>query len=131
MSKKMSKETNALNWFEISVSDILRATKFYETIFDVKMDAMEMMGMKMASFPYDGAKGTVGGALVQSKMHHPSATGAVIYLNANPNLDVVLKRIEKAGGKINMPKTLIDKNIGYMAFFTDTEGNNIGLHSNE
>jgi len=131
MTKKISAETNAINWFEIAVTDIARAKKFYETILEIEMTPMEMMGMKMAMFPYDGSKGTVGGALVQSEMHTPSATGAVIYLNANPDLDLVFNRIEKAGGKISMPKTLIDKNTGYMAFFTDTEGNTVGLHSNK
>jgi len=131
MTKKISAETNAINWFEIPVTDIARAKKFYETILEIEMTPMEMMGLKMAMFPYDGSKGTVGGALVQSEMHTPSATGAVIYLNANPDLDLVFNRIEKAGGKTSMPKTLIDKNTGYMAFFTDTEGNTVGLHSNK
>ena len=131
MTKKISAETNAINWFEIAVADIARAKKFYETILEIEMTPMEMMGMKMAMFPYDGSKGTVGGALVQSEMHTPSATGTVIYLNANPDLDLVFNRIEKAGGKTSMPKTLIDKNTGYMAFFTDTEGNTVGLHSNK
>jgi len=129
--KKMSEETNVINWFEIAVSDIARATKFYETILEIKTTSMEMMGMKMAMFPYDGSKGKVGGALVQSQMHTPGATGAVIYLNANPDLDLALNRIEKAGGKMLMPKTLIDENTGYMAFFSDTEGNTVGLHSNK
>src|SRR5258706_2239724 len=110
--KKMSEETNAINWFEIAVSDIARATKFYETILEIKTTSMEMMGMKMAMFPYDGAKGKVGGALVQSQMHTPGTTGAVIYLNGNPDLDLVANRIKKAGGKILMPKTLIDENTG-------------------
>lgn len=131
MNKKMSAETNAINWFEIAVSDMARATKFYETILEVKTTPLEMMGMKMAMFPYDGTNEKVGGALVQSQMHIPSAAGSVIYLNANPDLDLVVKRIEKAGGKISMPKTLIDENTGYMAFFNDTEGNTIGLHSNK
>ena len=131
MNKKISAETNAINWFEIAVSDIARAKKFYETILEIEMTPMEMMGMKMAMLPYDSSKGTVGGALVQSERHTPGATGAVIYLNANPDLDLVFNRIEKAGGKTSMPKTLIDKNTGYMAFFTDTEGNTVGLHSNK
>ena len=131
MTKKISAETNAINWFEIAVADIARAKKFYETILEIEMTPMKMMGMKMAMFPYDGSKGTVGGALVQSERHTPGATGAVIYLNANPDLDLVFNRIEKAGGKTSMPKTLIDKNTGYMAFFTDTEGNTVGLHSNK
>ena len=45
-------------------------------------------------------------------------------------MQLVLDRIEKAGGKVTIPKTLIDKQIGYMAFFIDTEGNKIALHSN-
>ena len=131
MTKKMSAETNAINWFEIAVTNIARAKIFYETILEIEMTPMEMMGMKMAMFPYDSSKGTVGGALVQSEWHTPGATGAVIYLNANPDLDLVFNRIEKAGGKTSMPKTLIDKKSGYMAFFTDTEGNTVGLHSNK
>jgi predicted enzyme related to lactoylglutathione lyase len=129
MNNKMSAETNAVNWFEIPVKEITRASKFYETIFDIKMTPMEMMGMKMAMFPPTGANGTVGGSLVQSQMHQPSEKGTVIYLNANPDLQVVLNQVEKAGGKVTMPKTLINEQTGYMAFFADTEGNIVGLHS--
>jgi predicted enzyme related to lactoylglutathione lyase len=131
MSSKMSNETNALNWFEISVTDISRATEFYETVFEIKLTSLEMMGMKMAMFPADGTHGKVGGALVQSPMHYPSATGSIIYLNANPDLQLVIDRIEKTGHKVTLPKTFIDKETGYMAFFADTEGNTVGLHSNE
>jgi len=129
MSKKMSTETNAINWFEIAASDINRATTFYETIFEIKTVPMEMMGMKMAIFPYDDTKGAIGGAIVQSQMHKPGAGGVTIYLNANPDLGLVEKRIEKAGGKIIMSKMLIDENTGYMALFIDSEGNTIGIHS--
>jgi predicted enzyme related to lactoylglutathione lyase len=129
MNERMSADTNAINWFEISVKDISRAKNFYETIFEIKMEEMEMEGMKYAMFPFDPAKGKIAGGLAQSPMHTPSATGALIYLNANPDLQNVLNRIEKAGGKISMPKTAIGEN-GFMAFFTDTEGNSIGLHSN-
>ena len=34
----MDSSENILNWFEISVSDIARAKKFYETIFSIKME---------------------------------------------------------------------------------------------
>lgn len=130
MGKKMDKDTNAVNYFEIAVADIKRATKFYESIFEITLRSGEWTGMKMAMFPTDGNNGTVSGALVQSQMHTPSAAGAIVYLNANPDMQSVLDRIEKAGGKVTMPKTLIDKQIGYMAFFTDTEGNRVALHSN-
>lgn len=80
-------------------------------------------------FPFDPMKGKVAGGLAQSPMHMPGTTGAIIYLNANPDLQNVLYRIEKAGGKIAMPKTSIGQK-GFMAFFSDTEGNAIALHSN-
>lgn len=126
----MEKTANALNWFEIPALDITRAKNFYESIFNVKMEDMpEMMGMKMSSFPAEMGNGKVSGAVVQSQMHVPSKDGAVVYLNANPSIQNVIERIEKSGGKVMMPKTQISPEIGYMAFFTDTEGNKIGLHA--
>jgi predicted enzyme related to lactoylglutathione lyase len=130
MSEKMSENTNALNWFEIPATDIERATKYYETIFDLKLVQIEMMGMKMAMFPTNTESARVGGGLCQSEMHVPSKTGALIYLNANPDLQLVLDRIEKVNGNITLPKTEIGGN-GYMAFFEDSEGNIVGLHSND
>lgn len=127
----MDSTTNALNWFEISVSDIKRARKFYETVFEIEMPVQEMMGMQMAFFPAEDMNGKVSGGLVQGPMHKPSADGAKIYLNGNPDLSNALGKIEKAGGKVMMPKTKISDDIGYMAFFTDTEGNALALHSNK
>lgn len=127
----MTAKENALNWFEIPATDLARAKKFYETIFDIKMDEQEMMGMKMAFFPYDDMNGKVSGGLVQGPMHKPNADGAKIYLNGNPDLSIALGKVEAAGGKVLMPKTKISDEIGYMAFFTDTEGNAGALHSNK
>jgi len=127
----MTAKENTLNWFEISVTDISRSTKFYETIFGIELQQQEMMGMKMAFFPYEGMTGTVSGGLVQGPMHKPSADGAKIYLNGNPDLANALSKIEASGGKVVMPKTKISDDIGFMAFFTDTEGNTVALHSNK
>lgn len=126
--EKMSETTNALNWFEIPMTDVSRAQAFYEKIFDIKMHLMDMLGMQMLMFPSQSPKS--GGALVKSESHKPSTEGAVIYLNGNPDLQLVLDRIPGAGGSIVMQKTLIDEENGYMAFFTDSEGNLVGLHSN-
>ena len=126
----MDASSNTLNWFEISVSDIARAKKFYETIFSIQMEEMEMMGMKMAMFPYDPMSGKLSGGLVQSDMHKPSADGAKVYFNGNPDLDEALSKVEAAGGHVVMPKSKISDDIGYMAFFVDTEGNAVALHSN-
>ena len=126
----MDLTTNALNWFEISVSDIERAKKFYEEIFGITMEVQDMMGMKMAYFPADMMGGKVGGSIVEGQFHKPSADGAKIYLNANPDLDEALGKVEAAGGQVTMPKMKISDEIGYMAFFMDTEGNAVAMHSN-
>ncbi|MCC7501782.1 MAG: VOC family protein [Flavobacteriales bacterium] len=127
----MDATANSLNWFEIPATDIKRAKKFYQAIFKIKMEEMEMMGMQMAFFPWAPGNGKATGGLVKSKMHKPSkTTGPVIYLNANPDLNTVLKRIEKAGGTVTMPKTPVG-DFGQMAFFFDTEGNRMALHSNK
>lgn len=131
MMEKMSAATNALNWFEIPVTDTARAKRFYETIFDIQMQTDTMMGMEMTMFPFDmqSASGRVSGALVKGPMHKPGSDGAIVYLNANPSIQTVIDKIESAGGKVLMPKTQISPEIGYMAFFTDTEGNRMALHA--
>lgn len=130
--EKMSVNTHSLNWFEIPVTDSPRAKNFYESIFDVEMSSGDIMGLEMTFFPYDmsGQSGKVSGALVKSEMHTPGMDGAIIYLNANPSIQAVVDRIEPSGGKVLMPRTLIDENIGYMAFFVDSEGNRMALHAN-
>jgi predicted enzyme related to lactoylglutathione lyase len=54
----------------------------------------------------------------------------LLYLNANPDVGLILNKVEAAGGKIIMPKTEISPDNGFMGVFTDSEGNRIGLHSN-
>jgi hypothetical protein len=82
----------------------------------------------MAFFPTD--KG-IGGAIVAGPGSTPSDTGTLIYLNAGKDLSHVLERVEPAGGRIVMPKTLINKESGYFAIFIDSEGNKLALHSNK
>ena len=123
--------TNAINWFEIPVSNLERATKFYSTIFGSKFEQTESMGFRMSFFPVDGEGMAVGGCLVQGDGYVPTAQGARVYLNGGDDLNGVLRRVEAAGGKIAQSKTGIGENaeMGYMAFFLDTEGNKVGLHS--
>lgn len=119
--------TNAINWFEIPVSDFNRAKKFYETIISAEFQVMEAMGMKSAFFPVDLKKG-LGGCLIQGTGYEPSSKGALVYLNGEDDLNRILSKVEAAGGKIILPKTAIGPN-GFMAHFTDCEGNRVGLHS--
>lgn len=122
---------NAISWFEIGTTDLDRATKFYETIFGIKLNPLDLPNIKMRMFPIDDMIKGIGGALVDSGgFHKPSATdGPLIYLNGNPDVQKVLDKVEAAGGTIMVPKTEISPDYGYMAVITDTEGNRIGLHS--
>lgn len=122
---------NAISWFEIGTANLERATKFYETIFNIQFAPLDLPNIKMRMFPLDDMMTGVGGALVDSGgFHKPSATdGPLIYLNGNPDLQLVLDKVEAAGGKIMVPKTQISPEYGYMAVFLDTEGNRIALHS--
>lgn len=118
---------NALNWFEIPATDFDRAVKFYSAILGTEIQTTEMNEYKMGFFPSD--EGGVGGAVVAGEYCTPSADGAVVYLNAGNDLSDILGRVEANGGKVIMPKMLITEEIGYMAYFLDTEGGKVALHS--
>ncbi|MFD2530876.1 VOC family protein [Gracilimonas halophila] len=123
---------NAINWFEIPATDIERAKKFYENIFSFEMHELDIGdGLRMALFPAES--GTVGGTIIQNEdWYKPSdSKGPLLYLNANPDLQTVLDRLEAAGGTVNIPKRLITEENGYMAVIIDSEGNRVALHSNE
>ncbi len=122
---------HAISWFEIPATDIERAQNFYETIFQIKMQSMDFSGVKMRMFPIDDPMEGIGGTIIDScGFHKPSETdGPLIYLNGNPDVQIVLDRVEAAGGKITVPKKEISPEYGFMAIFTDTEGNRIALHS--
>lgn len=118
------------NWFEIPVKDMARAKKFYQTVFNVTLEDLEMEpgNAKMALFPMP-KEGEMGmpGALVLSTDYEPSNKGAVIYFSCE-DLNVEAKRIEENGGKITLPRMDIGEN-GFIAHFIDSEGNRVALHS--
>ncbi|MBL7850871.1 MAG: VOC family protein [Cyclobacteriaceae bacterium] len=121
---------NAISWFEIPTKDLNRAQKFYETIFGMQMMPLDLAQIQMRMFPLEDPN-AIGGALVYNADFYKSSStdGPLVYLNANPDVQQVLDRIEKAGGKIIVPKTQISPEYGYMAMFLDTEGNRVALHS--
>ena len=120
--------TNAINWFEIPVKNFDQAKKFYEAVLGAELQVMEAMGMKSAFFPAEMQSGGIGGCIILGEGYEPSPKGSLIYLNGGNDLGVPLSKVEAAGGKILLPKTAIGHN-GFMAHFTDTEGNKVGLHS--
>jgi len=121
---------NVISWFEIPATDLDRAQKFYENILGTTFTKLDMPQLQMRLFAMDDQSG-VGGALCKAEgFYKPSATdGPLVYLNANPDVQHVRERVEKAGGKILVPKTEISPEHWHMAVIGDTEGNRIALHS--
>ncbi len=121
---------NAINWFEIPVTDYTRAKQFYATVMAVEITDHHMpeQQVKYGMFPYDNDNNAVGGGLIESAESKPTTDGPTLYLNGGEDLSVALGKVEAAGGKVIMPKTDIGEN-GFMAQFIDTEGNRIALHS--
>lgn len=119
--------TNSINWFEIPVKNFSRAKAFYSAIFNIDIQEMPHPNFKYGILPGDMQNGVTGG-IVEGEGYEPSMTGALIYLNGGEDLSIPLSKVEAAGGKILLPKTSIGSN-GYMAHFSDTEGNKIAFHS--
>lgn len=118
---------NALNWFEIPVSNYARAKSFYETVLGTAIETMEMGPVTMGMLSTD--QNAVGGAIVQGSGGSPSNNGTLVYLNGGDDLAPLLARVQQAGGTVMVPKTEIGNDFGFFAHFLDSEGNKVGLHS--
>ncbi|KQX10209.1 VOC family protein [Flavobacterium sp. Root420] len=132
--KKIDEETNIITWFEIPVSDIDRAKKFYETILDIEMIKSADGDNESVFFPYNpnviqATSGRVTGVLSKSERNSPSSQGTIIYINASPSIQTVLDKVVQEGGKIIAPKMQIPP--GFIAIIMDTEGNKVGLHAEQ
>jgi uncharacterized protein len=118
---------NAVVWSEIAVSDLRRATAFYEKLIDGKLKPESFGPLKLALFPH--ASDGVGGCLIEGEGYEPSAKGTVTYLAATPGIDAALERARTAGARVLMPKTALPGDQGYIAHVADPEGNRTGLHA--
>lgn len=112
---------------EIPTADFSRAVKFYNAILGVKVEVVEMEGIRMALFPDAGNGLSV--QLIHGSDYKPSADGSLVYLNGGEDLQQIADKIVANGGKILLPKTEIGPEMGFYAIFVDTEGNKVGLHS--
>jgi hypothetical protein len=121
MAKK-KQPARTLCWFEIPAKKMERAVKFYEAVFDVKLEVMEMGPCQMAMFPGGD------GALVSGNGVAPAAKGALVYFDCEPDLKKAQGRVAKAGGEILQKRMSIGPH-GFIAVLKDTEGNRIGIHS--
>lgn len=118
---------DAIHWFEIPVTDLDRAQRFYETLFARSMRREQMGPQALAVFDYEDG---IGGALLKSDtMTRPGTEGTLVYLNAEPSLDAVLARARELGATVLQDKLELPRDIGFIAQIIDSEGNRVGLHS--
>ncbi len=118
---------NPVNWFEIYVQDMARAKKFYESVFQLKLDKINNPEAEMWSFPMDVERFGAGGALVKMEGMQSGGNSTVIYFIC-ADCATEANRVAAAGGRVHRPKTAIGE-YGFIALCFDTEGNLFGLHS--
>ena len=119
-------------WFEIYVDDIKRAQKFYETVFDTKLNEMPMPDtieeeMMMMAFPDNMEGEGAAGVLVKMKGIEAGGNSTVVYFRSD-DCAIEENRIEAAGGKVAQGKQSLGE-YGFMVLASDTEGNMFGIHS--
>lgn len=123
----MAGAMNYVNWFEIPVSDMDRAKKFYENVLGIQLTLVPLGELTMAWFPWvQGASGSAG-ALVKAKSYVPSHAGSMVYFSVD-DIESTLTRVEMYGGEILNPRTGIGEH-GFVGHFEDCEGNRVALHS--
>ena len=123
----MDQKYNPVGWFEIPTTDMNRAKKFYEAVFEVELTPATVENVEMAWFPSDEDGIGASGTLIKTEALTPSHDGILIYFTA-PDIDGTLARVNANGGKTLTPKTSIGEH-GFYAYFEDSEGNRLGLHS--
>lgn len=116
--------------FEIPFEDGDRAQKFYGETFGWQV--MPMPGMDytiVMTGPSDPEEGPTEAGFINGGMFERSAQfegKAPIIVIDVPSVDDALRKVEAAGGKAASEKLPVG-DMGFAGYFTDTEGNIIGL----
>jgi predicted enzyme related to lactoylglutathione lyase len=117
--------------FEIPADDVPRAQAFYREAFGWTMNSMPDMGYTMVStVPTDergmpAEPGAINGGMLARQ---DPVTSPVVTIDVD-DIDRALGRVEELGGKTVRPKLAVG-DMGFAAYFTDSEGNVMGLWEN-
>lgn len=117
--------------FEVPFDDADRATRFYREVFDWQLQSMPDMGYTLVSTGPMGEQGMptepgyIGGGMLarQDPVRTP-----VITLEVD-DIDAALAAVEQHGGTSVQAKQPVGE-MGFAAYFTDSEGNLMGLWQN-
>jgi uncharacterized protein len=117
---------NQVVWVDIPVLDLDRAIRFYSAVLAGEVQKQEYPGMAIGLLP--GYDSDVSGCLFTKNDEPPTATGPLIYLNAQGRLDEAVATVEPNGGTVLQPPHQIGPH-GFRAVILDSEGNRVALHS--
>lgn len=118
---------NPVNWFEIYVQDMIRAKRFYESVFQLKLEKIANPEIEMWGFPMDVTGFGASGSLVKMEGVPSGGNSTLVYFICT-DCAVEASRVSASGGRIQKPKMSIGQ-YGFIALVLDTEGNMFGLHS--
>jgi predicted enzyme related to lactoylglutathione lyase len=118
---------NPVGWFEIYVQDMDRAKKFYESVFQVKLERLSSPDLEMWSFPMVMDRTGASGALVKMEGFPSGGNSTLVYFSCT-DCAIEAGRVKESGGRIQREKMSIGQ-YGFIALAFDTEGNMFGLHS--
>lgn len=115
--------------FEIPADDLKRASAFYKKAFGWTAEEFQGMGYWMLGTTDVDEKtrmpkrpGAINGGM--GKREGP-LKGIVVTISV-PDIDKTLEKVEKLGGKTVQKKQSMGE-MGYTAYFKDSEGNVVGL----
>lgn len=120
-------ETNPVGWFEIYVQDMDRAKKFYESVFQVKLEKLNNPNLVLWGFPMHMDKTGASGALVKMEDYSSGGNSTLVYFSCSDCANEEA-RVAEFGGSIQRGKMSIGE-YGFISLVIDTEGNMFGLHS--
>ncbi len=114
--------------FEIPADDLERARKFYTSVFGWKMDSVPEMEYILIGTTRVDENGmpTEAGGINGGMMKRQSPLNSPVITIDVQNMEDAMKKVKKMGGKIIREKMQVG-DMGYAAYFKDTEGNIIGL----
>jgi predicted enzyme related to lactoylglutathione lyase len=117
--------------FEVPYDDADRAGRFYGDLFGWQLMPMPDMGYTLVmTGPTDQESGPTESGFINGGMFNRDepGRGTNIVIDVD-DIDATLAAVEQAGGKIQMTKQPV-ADMGFTAYFTDTEGNVVGLWQN-
>ncbi|NSX53622.1 VOC family protein [Parasulfitobacter algicola] len=111
-------------WIEIPVTDMARATKFYEDVLLTKLRLDETGPNPVAFFVTKEDDKGIAGHLYPGKPA-PRGTGSTVHLITPDTLEDTMKRVKKAGGQVLSPAIPIPS--GRFFYIEDLDGNSVGF----